>query len=114
MRAGNLNQRIKIYQSITSKSQSGAPITTLQKLCETWSSVEQLNSDQEQNDDRSQTLSTYQFTFRYRSTVKTGDWLMWRNKLMKITSLDDSDPKRHKLLVETEINPKATPPAITE
>jgi len=113
MQAGNLNQRINLYQAVSSKSASGAPTQALSLIVPTWSSIEQKSSDSSEGDDRNKTANSYQLTIRYRTNLKTGDWIEWRGRFMKITGLDDSDPKQGKLIIDAEINPKSIPPVVS-
>ena len=105
MRAGLLDQRLKLYQTINSKTPSGALTKSLSLPLAVWGKAEQEGASRDNDNDRDLTLNRYLFTSRYRTNIKAGDWLSWRSKLLHIDSIDDSDPKRAVIIISAQINP---------
>ncbi len=113
MKAGKLNQRITLYRTVDGKSPSGAPKVQLETLASTWAELVSSSSSQNANNDREQPQNGYQWRLRWRENIETGFWLLWRGRWMKITGVNDLDPRRRELILDADANPKSTPPPIT-
>lgn len=112
MEAGKLNQRITLYRTIEGKSPNGALLVQLEKIATPWSELISSSSSQSTGNDREQTLNGYQWRLRWRESIETGYWLQWRGRWMKITGVNDSDPRRRELILDADANPKSNPPPI--
>lgn len=112
MRAGKLNQRVTLYRSVEGKSNSGAPTLELVKAVTAWAELITSSSGQSAVNDREQTQNGYQWRLRWRENIEPGYWMQWRGRWMKITGVNDSDPRRQELILDADANPKSTPPPI--
>ncbi|EGR2700603.1 head-tail adaptor protein [Vibrio parahaemolyticus] len=110
--AGKLNQRITLYRAVEGKSPGGAPTVQLVKAATPWAELITSSSGQSTGNDREQTLNGYQWRLRWRENIEPGHWMQWRGRWMKITGVNDSDPRRQELFLDADANPKSTPPPI--
>ncbi|KYN82209.1 hypothetical protein ATY36_13790 [Vibrio cidicii] len=112
MQAGKLNQRLVLYRVIEGKSPRGAPMEQLVKMATPWAELITSSSGQTTGNDREQTLNTYQWRIRWRENIENGQWIQWRGRWMKITAVDDSDPRRQQIILDADSKPKSSPPPI--
>ncbi|NAW78325.1 phage head closure protein [Vibrio sp. V34_P3A8T189] len=112
MQAGKLNQRITLYRATKGKSRSGAPTVELVKSASPWAELIANASGQNAGNDRERPENTYQWRLRWRENIEPDHWLHWRGRWMKITGVNDSDPRRQELILDAVANPKSTPPPI--
>lgn len=113
--AGKLNNRISIYAKIKTKTTSGAMVEKLQFTRKCWASiVKSANSASTQND-QLLTIGGYELKVRYalKKSLSNNDWIEINDRWLKITDIDDTDPKRSKLTITAEHDNKH-PPEITE
>lgn len=114
MQAGKLNQRLTLYRTVEGKSSGGAPTVQLVKTVTPLAELITSSSEQSGGNDREQTINRYQWRLRWRENIEPGYWIQWRGRWMKITGLNDSDPRRQELILDADANPKSTPPPIQQ
>jgi head-tail adaptor len=103
--AGRKNQKISIYKPMTGKSASGAPMRDkFQLITSPWASVITKQLFEQEAGDSHQSKIAYSIVIGWRDIAP--NWvLLWRKQLLKITSVDDSDPtRRQKILIATSDN----------
>ncbi|WP_136487871.1 head-tail adaptor protein [Vibrio sp. H11] len=110
MQAGKLNQQLVLYQLVEIKSPSGAMIHALSLFTTTKGELVSGGGGNTTDDDRERGLNQYRFRIRWRSGVEYGDWVEWRGKWLKITAVDDADPRCRTLMFDAEFSPKSKPP----
>ncbi|MCU8207740.1 phage head closure protein [Vibrio vulnificus] len=110
--AGKLNQRLTLYRAVSGKSPMGSPVVQLEKMAAPWAELITGQSGSSASNDREQTTNSYQFRLRWRENIEPGHWMQWRGRWMKITGVNDSDPRRQELILDADANPKSTPPPI--
>lgn len=109
--AGKLKDKIAVYSTIESKTASGAPVKTLQFAHNLWAEVTKTGNSATQQNDQPLTIGSYQIRIRYSTkyNIAEGSWLLYRDKWLEITGLDDTDPKRRQIVIMAEHDNKAPP-----
>ncbi|PSW53022.1 phage head closure protein [Photobacterium leiognathi] len=110
--AGELTQKVSLYQTITGKSPNGAPITQLQWLATPWAKVESGKQQQVAESDRERNEADYSIKMRWREGLSVSDWLQWKGKWLEITAIDDTDPLQQQLVLSVVGHPQSAPPPI--
>ncbi len=105
MRAGKINQLAEFFKRSDKQSDSGAPVAVFTSIGHIWCSITQASAGLTESGDREQSVNSYDIECRFRKDLSAKDELNWRGKRLKITSIDDSDPKNAKLLITAESDP---------
>lgn len=100
-RAGQRNQRITLYATKSDQSPSGAPIRTVEKVGRVWAKVTYKGGSEQTAGDTKQPVSRYEIEIRWRE-IKAGWWVDWKQNYLRITNIDDSDPRRQTLVLTAE------------
>lgn len=109
--AGKLKDKIVIYSPLNSQSASGALVEKIQFARKLWAAASKTSHSSAAEQDQRTTKDSYQFCIRYSTkyTLAAGDWLQYRGRFMRITAVDDSDPKRQQIVLSAEYDHKSAP-----
>lgn len=111
--AGKLRDKVSFYKITSSKTLSGAPVETVQFERNAWAEVIKTANDSSYSQDQQLTIGSYKITIHYSTKNKLikSYWILYRDKWLKVKSVDDTDPKRNKIILLAEHDDK-TPPII--
>jgi head-tail adaptor len=102
--AGKRNQKVTIYKPVAGKTESGAPIKNKFQLAGSpWVSIIPKSISDSEIGNSQQSKIAYSIATGWRDI--SPNWLiLWRNQLLRVVSVDDSDSMRRQkiLIAETE------------
>lgn len=114
MNAGKLDKRVKIYIPAAGKTQSGAPIQTINFNRLTWASIKQVSESSGQDGDRVQQTSFFEVKLRTRrdKPALSDAWIKYNSIWLRVSTANDFDPVV--TVIAAEHNPSEPPPPVIE
>ena len=101
--AGELSQRIDIYERKETKGQAGGLIRAWKKKVSVWGKIRPLTARERIASDRVEGVSGYHVLIRTRTDVDETDSLVWRDRRHNIRSIKERAPRSLYMEVETEV-----------
>lgn len=105
LKVGQKSQKIELYRPVTGRSPSGAQLpNSYERRGRFWASVLQRSGTESEVGDSLQGVSVYSIIIAWRD-IKA-DWIVvWRESVLRVISVDDSDPWKRDKAVIAELDP---------
>jgi SPP1 family predicted phage head-tail adaptor len=96
---GRLRERVTIQQATETRNRLGESVSTWATFVERWASVEGLSGREVLQSGQQQTENTHRVRMRYVDGLKGTMRIMWRGRVLEITSLlEHANRSEHELL----------------
>jgi SPP1 family predicted phage head-tail adaptor len=92
LRAGDLNQRVRLQHRITSPDGGGGFETSWSTIGTLWAKVSPLNSTETLTAQQSESRVSYQIWVRWRPDLAADMRLIWRGKVLDVIGVADAGP----------------------
>ena len=101
---GRMRERVVVQRATTAKNAIGESVQTWTDLVERWASVEGLSSREVLQTGQQQTEVTHRVRMRYVAGMTSSDRLMWRGRVLEISSLlEHGNRTEHELLCVEDV-----------
>ena len=96
---GRLRERVTIQQATETRNRLGERVSSWSTFAERWASVEGLSGREVLLAGQQQTEVTHRVRLRYVTGLKATMRILWRSRILEITSLlEHNDRSEHELL----------------
>ena len=99
---GQLRHMVAIGRTVNTVNENGYPAEADTVVCRVWAAVQDESSGYTHTGDADNAERGLRFVIRWRSDIRPGMWVMWRDEKQRITRLGEFDFKRRYLELVTE------------
>ena len=100
--AGELTERLKVYQSVQGRDSAGAVILTPSLVATVWASVRPLSSRESMQYGQQIGVTLYKVQMRYLASLTSDMWIDYRGRKLEISSIDEYERRLYQMVTCAE------------
>ena len=100
--AGDLTERVKVYEAVVSRNDTGEATLTPQLVCSAWAEVRPLSSRESVQYGQQVGTTMYKVKVRFLSSLTSDMWIVHRGRKLEIAAIDEYEGRLYQMLTCTE------------
>ena len=100
--AGDLTERVKVYQAVVGRNDTGEATLTPQLVCSVWSQIRPLSSRESVQYGQQVGTTMYKLKIRFLSVLTSDMWIVYRGRKLEIAAIDEYERQLYQMLTCTE------------
>ncbi|EQB98531.1 phage head closure protein [Photorhabdus temperata] len=102
MKAGELDKRIKLFRSVTTRDEFGAEIVTSEYVTTIWAKAAAISNQKIRTADQQQVIETMQFTIRPRRDIDSTWLIEYQCRKFTVRAVDRNQSARTVITTEAD------------